>query len=168
MGKTLTRDEKKYIIETLKKKVTDFLVNINLYDLKCAKVVKYIESTQTYKDLIPPIKTICIVCGTIFDEKKFKLTRVYAPYDNVEFGYGDNNTNIDLKFVLDLPKNLIDELKALDTKYNALYDYRHCYNDSNLNLEKWFILFSTWKVKPEERLLKVDELIEMIYKELTK
>lgn len=153
--KNLNKDEKKYINdqltkklkvceETYNRKAIDELVKQDILNNPMVKdAISFLEKTIS-KDMI----------------KEFAKCDYFKTQGTFEY-YNDKVT---IKITPNLSNTTISEINRFEKIYNTLRDLS--YNSKYLNFEKYYIIFSTWVAPNTERFNKINELIELIYKDL--
>lgn len=150
--KNLNKDEKKYINTELIKRITEAtktpeitgintLINESILDNpKVSQTLKFLETIFT-KDEIA---------------KHITVRQTYGRQGNFYFELNNYSINI----TVDLEKEVLDEIEKRNKLQDYISDLR--YKANNINLEKYYIMFSTWKGTSSERLDKINELIDLI------
>ena len=158
--KALTRDEKKYINQKLSEKVdellklnefvgTDVLLRETVLDMPVVKeTIEYLQKVFPKEDILNHIY----------------IRRMYSKQACFSYNLSNGDVYYNLTVNVNLDDETLESLNVRDTLQNINRDLS-C-STGILNIEEYYILFTTWKAPSTERLNKINELIEIIYKNL--
>lgn len=166
MFKPLTKDEKIYIKNNIMKSIKTPNVN-EQYEKSCIKCREFIYNHLS-KDQLNIISTLEKLWNVKYVDIKTNFNVVPYPLaDNrIVLELSSNTTNEYIRLHLYFSEDDLKKYNKLREENNKLHELQF-FNYNNLEYEKYFILFTTWDVKPKERLKKIDELIELIIKQET-
>ena len=155
MTKVLTRDEKDYINKKLIER-QNYYVN--------AEKLKETINTLIKEYLPDPVRKAL----EDFEEytKQSLMSKVilsaYVRSDNFTYDVQFSNSLAFVKINIQYPKKVGMTINKIIDAY-----LKYHWNDNNCfkNSEEYYILFSTWNVPSNERLAKINELIDLIFNE---
>ena len=154
--KNLNRDEKKYINDKVRDRV-----NIALEKYSSVGIQKMIEK-EVLKNLCikDAIKFLETLFPKDFVNKKIEINKSWK--DKAYFKF--NTEDVSLEIFVTLPLKILNEINKSNRLNDILGNLK--YNPQQLKFEQYYILFSTWAAPNSERLDKINELVELICKDL--
>ncbi len=165
--RNLNKDEKQYIYNEISTRVEKLSVS-STEDID-KKIKTLLDDAVLSNEIIS--KTLKFL-ETIYDKDEiFKGIEKYRSYNSKDI---DINFNFDIKSNCILHGNFefkLDEktLKEVSKQQKIRDTMSNLYTPvvmRQINIEKYYILFSTWTAPSSERLNKINELIEMIWKDI--